>query len=234
MQRGGKNVQFLQYHSGSSGNLYQVTGQAGNILIDPGVPIRKIKKALDFKLSSVSACIASHSHRDHCKGIPEVAKMGIPCYMTAETAESLEMNGHRTHIIEPLKQFHVKQYKVLPFPTQHDAPGVGFLISDGTEKLLYLTDSFYCKYKFKGLSIIAIECNWSRETLAKGLDPTRKKRLYSSHFSLENVIKFLKANDLSKVREIHLLHLSLENADPDYFRGTVQRATGKPVYVVGI
>jgi hypothetical protein len=67
--------------------------------------------------------------------------------------------------------------------------------------------------------------------MAQDLDPARKKRLLTSHFSLENVVKFFHANDLSACRCIHLLHLSAENSDAALFKRTIQEATGKPVLV---
>jgi phosphoribosyl 1,2-cyclic phosphodiesterase len=76
-----------------------------------------------------------------------------------------------------------------------------------------------------------IECNYSRKTLSKDLDPAQRKRLYKSHMSLETLLKFLAANDLSMVREIHLLHLSDDNSDEAMFRETIQGATGIPVYI---
>lgn len=170
---------------------------------------------------------------DHCRAIPSIAKAGIDVYLTVETAQALKTNGHRTHIIEPLKQFEVAGFKILPFPAQHDVSNVGFLVSDGTDKLLYATDTFYIRYKFKGVNIIAVECNYSKETLAPDLNPVRKQRLYKSHFSLENVAKFLKANDLSRVREIHLIHMSRENSDPGMFKKRIQSVTGKPVFIGG-
>lgn len=150
--------------------------------------------------------------------------------MTSETAQALEFDGHRLKIIEPFKQFEVAGFSVLPFEIQHDVPGVGFLIQNGSDKLVYATDTFYVKQLFKGLTIIAVECNYSKQTLATDLNQVRLQRLYKSHFSLENVIKFLKANDLQKVREIHLLHLSRDNADPDYFKSKIEKTVGKPVY----
>lgn len=76
-----------------------------------------------------------------------------------------------------------------------------------------------------------VECNWSKSTLDPDLDPSVKKRLLRSHFSLENVKKFLAANDLSRVREIHLLHLSDGNSDAAMFKAEIEQLTGKPVYV---
>ena len=81
-----------------------------------------------------------------------------------------------------------------------------------------------------------IECNYSKSILDKNIDESitpkfMRKRLIKSHFSLENVLEFLKANDLSKVQEIHLLHLSDSNSDEALFKQEVQKLTGKPVYI---
>jgi hypothetical protein len=43
----------------------------------------------------------------------------------------------------------------------------------------------------------------------------------------------MQANDLSKVQEIWLLHLSDGNSDADRFKREIQELTGKPVYVAG-
>lgn len=175
---------------------------------------------------------------DHSKAVHDIARMGIPCFMLAETAQALKFSGHRLCVIEPLRQFEIGPYSVLPIPIHHmdvrsgeRVPGVGFLISDGIEKVLFYLDSFYCKYRFPGLSIIALGVNYSKKTLDPDLNSTRKKRLFKSHMSLETALEFFKANDLSRVREIHLLHLSSQNSDPDYFKSEVMKATGKPVII---
>ncbi len=41
----------------------------------------------------------------------------------------------------------------------------------------------------------------------------------------------LQANDLSRVEEIHLLHLSDAHADEVEFRNAVEKAVGRPTYV---
>lgn len=233
-------MEFKVHYSSSSGNLYQVESDAGNLIIDPGVPIAKIKVALEWGLSSISAALCSHSHGDHAKGLPPIARAGIDCYMTPETAQALKFNGHRLKPITPKTQFKVAGFNVLPFPLEHQdvrtgkrIPNVGFLISDGVDKLVYLTDTFYCHYKFKGLTHICIGVNYSRFTLDPNLNTVRKKRLFKSHMSLETALEFFKANDLSKVREIHLLHMSRDNANPEYFKSEIMKATGKPTYIGG-
>jgi len=225
-------MDFTPYHSSSSGNLYTLRSGNNTLFLEAGVKAKPARKALGFGLSSADGCLITHSHGDHSKGAGDFMAAGVDCFMTAETAEVLGLTGHRLHIIEPLKQYQVGIWTVLPFPTEHDAPGsVGYLISDGAEKCLFLTDSFYCRYKFQGLNIVAVECNYSASTISPDLSPARLKRLLTSHFSLENLLDFFAANDLSKCREIHLLHLSEANSDAEMFRGRVQAATGKPVYI---
>jgi phosphoribosyl 1,2-cyclic phosphodiesterase len=53
------------------------------------------------------------------------------------------------------------------------------------------------------------------------------ERIKKTHMSLDGVKKFLAINDLSKIREIRLIHLSDSNSDPDYFKREIQKLTGK-------
>jgi phosphoribosyl 1,2-cyclic phosphodiesterase len=103
---------------------------------------------------------------------------------------------------------------------------------------LYATDTYYIRYRFRGLTHIAVECNYSMDILRANIEaglvePALKKRILKSHFSLEHVKEFLKANDLSKVQEIWLLHLSDGNSDAGRFKREIQELTGKMVFVPG-
>jgi phosphoribosyl 1,2-cyclic phosphodiesterase len=226
-------MNFIPHRSSSASNLYTVESDGRKILIEAGARIKTIKKAVGFKLSSYDGCLISHAHKDHARGLNDLLSAGVYCYATHATFKTLNLSGHRAQTIKPLEQFKIANYwKVLPFPTEHDCPGsVGFLISDGEEKLCFITDTFYCRYAFRGVTTYAIECNYSKETLAEGLDPVRKKRLLTSHFSLENVLNFFEANDMSTVREIFLMHLSDENSDEAMFKTAIQAKTGKPVKI---
>jgi phosphoribosyl 1,2-cyclic phosphodiesterase len=81
-----------------------------------------------------------------------------------------------------------------------------------------------------------LECNFDGETLAQnvtdGIVPAvLAKRLHKSHMSLETVISTLKAWDLSKLRQVYLIHLSNDNSDAARIKREVQRVTGVEVYV---
>ena len=175
---------------------------------------------------------------DHSKAVKDIMKAGIDCYISAGTAEALGLSGHRINIVKAKQQFRIGTWTVLPFDTQHDAAEpLGFLLAnqDG-EKLLYATDTYYIRYRFQGLTHIMVEANYSLDILranveAGTVDANLKNRIIKSHFSLENVKKFLQANDLSRVQEIWLLHLSDGNSDAERFKREIQSLTGKPVYI---
>ena len=109
-------------------------------------------------------------------------------------------------------------------------------MSPEDEKLLYATDTYYLPYRFAGLTHILIEASFDKKTLDEniknGIVPAvMKRRLIKSHFSLENVIEFFKANDLSRVQEVWLTHLSDKNSNADLFKKEIQKVVGKPVYI---
>lgn len=236
--RTSKMIEITSYASSSKGNAYLITDGRFPLLLEVGIPWKIIRQKMNFQTSSLAGCLITHSHNDHAGYIKEAIKAGIDCCLSKETAEAKQVGGHRVKIIEPLKQFVVGSWTILPFPTEHDCPGsLGFLLANqSNEKLLFITDSFYCKYLFKGLTHIMLECNHSTEILRQNVESDllareQKNRLMRSHFSLENVKKFLQANDLSKVQEIHLLHLSDANSDAEYFKREIEKLTGKLVIV---
>lgn len=224
--------------SGSSGNVYLIDDGHSQLLLECGIPFKQIQIATGFKTSNLAGVLVTHEHKDHTKGLKDVLRAGIDCYMSQGTADAEGIDHHRIKIVASKQQFKAGTWKVLPFDVEHDVnEPLGFLIANEQgDKLLFATDTYYVRYRFKGLTHLMIECNYSLEILNKNIATGRvhkamKKRLIKSHFSLENVKEFLKANDLSKVQEIHLLHLSDSNSDERAFKESVQALTGKPVYV---
>ena len=81
-----------------------------------------------------------------------------------------------------------------------------------------------------------VEANYSLDLLKENVlsgevDRAVKSRVLKSHMGLETLIDLLKANDLSAVVEIWLLHLSDSNSDAEMFKKRVMEATGKVVKV---
>lgn len=223
--------------SGSSGNAYLIDDGHTQLLLECGIRFKDIQIAMDFKTSNLSGVLISHEHKDHTKGLKDVLRAGIDCYMSQGTAEAEGIEHHRIKTVENKQQFKIGTWTILPFDVEHDvAEPFGYLImNEQGEKLLFATDTYYVKYRFKGLTHVMIESNYSIDILDENIATGRvhkwmRNRLIKSHFSLENVKEFLKANDLSKVQEIHLLHLSDTNSNEELFKREIQELTGKPVY----
>ena len=232
-------IEIQTIASGSSGNAYLVTDGVTPILLECGVRFKDIQLATDFQVSSIKACLITHEHQDHCKALKDlVNKAAVTCYMSEGTKQALGIESHRIKPLEPKKTVRIGTWKVLPFDVQHDvAEPFGYLLENELgERLLFATDTYYIKYKFIGITHLLVECNYDQETLDANVTsgkvhPSMKKRVMRSHFGLENLLDFLKANDLSKLQEIHLLHLSNGNANEERIRKEVARLTGKMIFI---
>ena len=225
--------------SGSSGNCYTVTDGRATVMLDCGLPYRRIQQLTGFQ--HPDAVFVTHEHSDHIKAAKDFMKKGVDVYMSRGTMEAAGLKeNHRLHILKNRQSVSIDSIIVSAFDTQHDAAEpLGFLLDDGEDRLLYATDTYYLHYKFPGLTKVMIEANYSYEILKENVEngslpEPLEKRLKQSHFSLENLKKFFAANDLSQVKEIWLIHLSKDNADPGQFKREIEALTGRPVYVAGI
>lgn len=226
------------YASGSSGNCYVVSNGQTSIMIDPGLPLRKLQRVTDYMTPDAALC--THEHMDHAAAVSSMMQLGTDCYMTRGTADALGVTAHhRCHILSHGGSVSIGGIVVSAFDTEHDAAEpCGFLLDDGEDRLLYATDTYFIKFRFKNLTKILVEANYSYEIVEENKREGRihkalADRLMQSHFAIENVVKFLEANDLSQVKEIWLLHLSKQNSNPQKFQEIVMRKTGLPTYIAG-
>jgi phosphoribosyl 1,2-cyclic phosphodiesterase len=240
-------MKFRTLASSSKGCCYIVSEEGcPPLLLECGVPMAKINAALQFQLQSIAGCLVTHLHGDHSKSMRQLLKEGVDIYTARATwdwyraAHGAASTFCRDQTIEAMKAFHVGPWKVLPFDVVHDTPEtLGFLIdSPGKDRLLFLTDSAYSKYTFPDVTIMAVECNWGEEELVKNvtdgtIHQSRASRTQRTHMSLSRLVQLMQKNDLSKVKEIHLLHLSAQNANAEKFRGRIMQETGKIVHIAG-
>ena len=225
-------VKFASHASSSRGNCYELTSSGGTrLLLEAGLPIRAIRQRLGFSLSGMAGCLITHEHMDHAKAAADLLRAGVDVWCSAGTAQALGLSGHRLHALLDREQVQIGDFRVLPFAAQHDATDpLGFLIADRWDKLMFATDTGYLRWRFSGLTLIAVECNFADDLLC-GLHPAQRERLERTHMSLAAVKELLAANDLSAVRAVHLLHLSREHSDTERFRQEIEGQTGVPVYV---
>lgn len=225
--------------SSSAGNAYILENDNEALLIECGVKFSLIKQAVNFNISKIKSCLISHDHQDHCKSVKDVMKAGINVYASAGTGAAMKVKDHhRFNTMLCGVVYQVGGFKVMPFDVKHDAADpVGFLINhEETGKVLFLTDSYYVGYTFKGLNNVIVEANYCEKILEEkrlaGTSPEfLRNRVLESHMSITTCKELLKANDLSQVHNVVLIHLSDSNSDAARFKSEVEGCTGKAVHI---
>jgi ribonuclease BN (tRNA processing enzyme) len=149
-----------------------------------------------------------------------------------ETLEACGVTHYNGIEIRANITYEILGFKVKAFHVHHDVPCLGFLISHPESGLImFLTDTNYTEYIFPGLNNIIIECNHDQERLAKMDNINLRNRIAQSHMNINTVKGILAANDLSKVNNIILTHLSDNNGNAVEYKREIEREFGKTVTV---
>lgn len=223
--------------SDSNGNCYVLQNDKEALIIEAGVRFSEVKKALKWQLSKVVGAVITHEHNDHAKYVRDFVSNGItvlalPSVFKAKVIDSLSFRKE----IEPMHGYIVGGFKVFAMPVCHDVPCVGFIIEhEDMGRMLFVTDTMMLEYRVPGLNHILLEANYAEDILdtkieAGSVPLSMKPRLIHSHMEIETTKGILRANDLSGVNEIVLIHLSNGNSDERRFVREVQEVSGKPVY----
>ncbi len=214
--------------SGSAGNCYLLKGKKESLILECGIKAGEIKKGLEYDLSGVCGCLCTHEHKDHSQAMKDMISLGIDVYASRGTLEALGIKSHRAKEIKPEREYKIGGFWVLPFLVEHDArEPLGFLIRhEEMGKLVFLTDTYTCPYRFLGVHHFLVEANYKRELIR---DEVIADRLLKSHMEIEKTLDFLKANVSKETRTILLIHLSKKNAEPDEFVIAAERLLSVPV-----
>lgn len=226
----------MQLHvigSSSKGNCYILESSSEALILEAGCKLMEVKKALHWQLSKVVGCAVSHEHNDHAGYAAEYAAAGIKVLAlpAVQQAKGIKRNAIA---VELGKAYKMGSFVLQPFAVMHDVPCVGYMVKQQElGKLVFFTDTFACKYRFKGVSTYMVEANYCDELLEANIEAGKvpmllRNRLMTSHMELHNTIGFLRSSDLSSVRNIVLVHLSAGNAEAARFEEAVMAATGLP------
>jgi hypothetical protein len=223
-------MQAEQHYSGSSGNLYTITGANGNrMLIEAGVTWSKLQQALEYDLTNIEGCLISHGgHKDHSKAINDVRRAGIDVYASEDSFNAHKLSGSRnTYPVSNKTLLRLDSFEVFCFDVHHDVPTLGFIVREKStnEFLFFCTDTSHITQRFKHpFSIIMIEVSYDLDWLTqrvedKDINEVLAKRLLTSHMEKQNAMDYIDYYcDISKCRQIHLLHCSGDNMDKEKVR----------------
>ena len=204
--------------SGSKGNATLIKSKKGLILIDMGLTLKRLQEGLDeigAKLEDIDACFFTHEHADHIKCIK---------FLPNEKMYSLEntLPGDY-HVVELFEVTDIKDMRIIPVPTSHDAINpCGYIIKADNETLVYITDTGYIPEatlkSCKNPDYLIIESNHDVEMLLNSKRSAElKQRILSEfgHLCNEDSARFAKGIIGNKTKEIVLAHLSEECNTPE-------------------
>ena len=232
-------IDIKVFGSGSSGNGYLIDDGRSQILIECGVKFELVKRKMKFDLSRVAGMCITHEHMDHSKEIQKVLKTTVvDIYASAGTLNALNVPKFRANVLNVGQSVQIGTWTVIPFDVVHDAAEpMGFVFENqSNERLLFVTDTRLLHYKFKNITHMMVEANYSMKILIEkyshgDLADMLKNRIIRSHFEFENSKSFIKLNSSEKLQVVWLLHLSDSNSDEELFKREVQELTGVPVYI---
>lgn len=172
-----KNIKIIPIASGSKGNSLYIEIENIKILIDTGVSVKKIEKALSVnerKLEDIQAIFITHGHSDHISSIKAISKViGCPIYTSEWTANVLKTIGVESVVIEPYERKELFEGLIINmFSAEHDfIMTYGFVFETKACKVSYLTDNGYYNDKrlrqMYGSDVAILEANYDLDKLEK-------------------------------------------------------------------
>lgn len=221
---------FCPLFSSSKGNSTYLSGGGAHLLVDVGVSLRQLTKALGEQSlcpDDLDGVLITHEHSDHIRGLAMLLKHhDIPLYASPATLEFLCDHGHVPHgaDIHALEETtEIAGIAVTPFETPHDACGsVGFrfLLPDCrtvaiATDLGHVTDTV--RRNIAGCDLVMLESNYDIGMLDCSSYPYSLKRRIRGKFGhLSNELCAQECIRLirSGTTRLILAHLSEQNNLP--------------------
>lgn len=224
--------------SNSLGNCYILETSTEALIIEAGIRIKEVHKALKFNISKVVGAIISHEHNDHSGYIHNLMKDGITVLAPEEVFTSKEVSSLASFrkVVEPNKGYKVGGFKIIPLSVEHDVTCMSYIIDHADMgRMLFTTDTMIFPYIVPNLNHLLIEANYADDILECNIESGRmpivmRKRLLMSHMELETTKQILQEQDLTNVSNIVLIHLSDGNSNEARFIKEITEVTGKSVY----
>lgn len=209
--------------SSSAGNCYLLTSDSGETLIlDCGIPIKEIKKGLDWNIRNVVGCVVTHRHIDHSKSVSDLRKIGIKVatpYLSNDVYSLSRLYFDHTRFRVIAFELATKDGKWTHTNADgSECPCYGYVISHPEMgKLLYVTDTEFVKWRFDDLNHILLGVNYDKNMVDIS-NTAKASHVLRGHMSIDTACKFVEANySPDDVLNVIMCHLSEENADKDNF-----------------
>lgn len=243
---------FFSLGSGSSGNCYYLGTSEYGVLIDAGIGIRSIQKALreyGVSFDKIIAVLVTHDHADHIKTVGCLGdKYNIPVYATETVHNGILRNRavraslvHSRKVIEKEQAFSIREFQITAFEVPHDSiENVGYHIEFDEQTFVLVTDigritDTIKEYAAKANHLV-IEANYDEYMLQAGKYPYYLKQRIGNgmgHLSNRLSAQFIASIYSENLQNIWLCHLSQDNNHPEIAFKAVEKALYDNGVVVG-
>lgn len=226
-------MRAVSLFSGSSGNCTLIDTGKKRILIDAGGSARAICEALEevgSDIALINAIFITHEHSDHTHSLDVLLKKHpIPVHIMKNTYDALNVKeGSALHACAIV---HEGEYiedigsgcTVEAFYVPHDSVCcVGYKIISDCDSVGVVTDIGYVTQRVYdclcGCNAVMIEANHDIDMVKRGSYPASLKRRILSgggHLSNRDCAQISGALARQGTKSILLMHMSLENNDPE-------------------
>ncbi|MBD5235826.1 MAG: MBL fold metallo-hydrolase [Barnesiella sp.] len=239
-----RNLRFISFGSGSSGNCSYLGNDRFGILIDAGVDPSRIYKELDnygIDVSTIGGIILTHDHGDHVRYAYAIVRRHrhMRIYCTPGTLNGMLRRHNISRRIKDYHQpvfkefpFHLSDFVITPFEVSHDgSDNVGFFISAGNHKFVVATDmgvvTERADHYIRQATHLMIEANYDLNMLLNGHYPEYLKgRIIAERGHMDNkaTAAYLKEIYTPSLRNIFLCHLSHDNNTPEIALAAIRNA----------
>ena len=100
-------MELIVLGSSSDGNCYILQNGVEALILECGVAISEVKKAVDFNISKIAGALVSHEHGDHAKYIDDFLQSRIPVYASEGTIKNSKIKSrsiYPLYMLPPIRQ----------------------------------------------------------------------------------------------------------------------------------
>lgn len=223
--------------SGSNANALLVRSRGVTLLVDSGLPIRKLQAALSpigIGVDDIDVVFITHEHVDHVRSLPQLLRRGTMVVTSTGTARAMRLKEVDFVPAVSDRQHDIAGLSLLPVTVSHDAADpLGLLVDTGEVKVAVMTDLGSVDERhievMSYADLIILEANHDLDMLRLGPYPPHLKRRVMSgvgHLSNAECGKALRSalNRSSQQNpRIWLAHLSVTNNRPVTAATTVRQ-----------
>jgi phosphoribosyl 1,2-cyclic phosphodiesterase len=222
--------------SGSSGNALLVRTAEAVLLVDCGVGVRRLQRALaavGLTMADIDAVLISHEHSDHIQELPRFIMQHTAVLSTRGSAREANVPAGLWHEARGQHPVRIADVEVVAIPVCHDAAEpCGFLIRSAAGSVTVVTDlgcsSPAAIDAIAESRLVVLEANHDVEMLRRGPYPERlQRRILSDSGHLSNagcaelLVRAIRRS--TEPPTVWLAHLSETNNRPHLAKQTVQR-----------